>query len=129
MPQDMVEGQYYGQRTKMPTYVESEPPFIVWQELKISLRQVLTLFFGLVIWYIFAKVTVGILPFSTVFGFLIWGWVPLGAGLLAFGKKKGMPLEQYIADSIMHRVSPQLYVPMDDAYQHGSVDETLWEDD
>lgn len=126
----MLEDGRYQTRTKMPTHVEDETPFIVWQELKLSLRQVLTLFLGLVIWYMAVKVTTTILPFlSGIFAYLMWSWIVIGAFALAFLKRHGMPMEQYLASKIAHSVSPQYYVPMDEAAEHGSIDETFWEDE
>jgi hypothetical protein len=67
------------------------------------------------------------LPFTMMFALIIWGWIPIGAGVLAFGHRRGMPMEKYIADRISHALSARVYVPMDDTAEHGAIDEWKWE--
>lgn len=130
MPQDGRESEGFFQgRTKMPIYVGEDPPFISWAELKVNIHQLLTVIISLVLWYLAGTMTTSIpfLPFTMTFALIIWGWIPIGAVVLAFGHRKGMPLEKYIADRIHHALTARVYVPMDDSAEHGAIDEWKWE--
>lgn len=130
MPEEDRENEaFYAGPTKMPIYVEEETPFISVSEFKASLRQMLTVIFGGLLWYLAAKATVALplLPFTMTFALIIWGWLPIGAILLAFGRRKGMPMEKYLADRISHALSARVYVPMDDSAELGSIHERRWE--
>lgn len=119
----------YDSRTRLPITVEEEDPFISVSELKISLRQTMMLFFGLFVWYVAVRITLGILPLWSIFGYVLWAWIPAGTIALAFGKRHGLPLEQYLAEKIIHKTRAGIYVPRDDAAEHGTVDDHFWDED
>jgi hypothetical protein len=122
--------RYERQETLMPPHVSEPTPFLVWEGLKISIGQAVTLVFGFFLWWIAASMTNGVLPLHGLFGWLIWAWLPVAAIALAFLRRDGVTLEKYLADKLAHRISAGVYIPRDEAMaEHGELYELVLRED
>jgi hypothetical protein len=102
-------------RTKLPTFVEQEDPFLKWEFLTLSMRQMLTILGGLVAWG-FAKAltstVLGVISIdvSGLFTGLIWSWLIVAALYLALRTVDGRPYEEYLTLKLLFLTEPRHYV-------------------
>lgn len=116
----------FNEPTRLPIAFDDEDPFLALWEYSLSLRQILTLLMFGVIWYLLMKATVFALPISEVFGALVWAWIPLIGGILAFKKVDGRPLEEMLAKWMLYMVGPRRWIPLDPKAKYGSVEDANW---
>lgn len=129
MPALHDDERSHDERTRIPMHVESEDPFLSVAELKVSLRQMLTLFMSLIPWWIAAKITVAFLPVGFMFAGILWSWVILGGVLLAFKKKDGVPYEQYLSERIVFAISTRHFIARDpSASKRDRIEDADWEE-
>lgn len=114
-------------RTKLPTELDQEDPLIIIAEFRMSLRQVLTLAMGLALFMIAWNVTGMIIPFASIFGALVWSWIPLGAIFLTFVKKDGEPYEEYLSQKLEFWLSDRNFINID-TRNEGDIADADWEE-
>lgn len=116
-------------RTKLPTELDEEQPFLSIAEVKLSLRQMLTLVIGFASWMTAAAVTGSILSISPVFAGLIWSWIVIVAIFFTFAKKDGLTYEEYLAQRLVFLISDRKFVLKDDKDDAPpiNVDEADWQ--
>lgn len=115
-------------RTRLPTSLDDEDPFLSISEIKLSLRQMLTIVLGFLIWWLLQSATVAILPISPFFGYLLWSWILLGALFMAIIKKDGRPYEEYLSKKIVFLLSDRYFILKDPKSKSGSIDDANWDD-
>jgi len=115
-------------KTRIPTSLDEEDPFLSLSMLKLSLRQMLTILLSGMVWIILVKLTTFIVPISNIFGALIWSWVLIGGLFLAFWKKDGRPYEEYLSHKIVFMISSKTFIQKDPNAKYGSVEDADWED-
>lgn len=102
------------QLTRLPTEVENDSPFLVFGNFNMGLRQVLTIVFGLFIWFICVKVSGMVLPISGLILYIAWSWIILVSAFITFVKKDGEPYEEYITGKIQFLLSERSYGIVED---------------
>lgn len=114
-------------RTKLPQEMDEEQPFLSISEIKLSLRQMLTLVAGATVWFTLLSLTGSLFGLSTVFAGLVWSWVLILTVFFAVAKKDGMPYEEYIAQRIVFLISDRHFVLRDEKNVSQEIDETDWD--
>lgn len=113
----------------MPAELDTEDPFLSWAEIKLSLRQGLTILLSGGAWLALLRITVWILPVSEIFAGLIWSWVFMGGLFLALWPKDGRPYEEYLSDRIVFLISPKTFIQRDPKVnKRGSVEDADWDE-
>jgi hypothetical protein len=118
------------QRTKLPTNLDDEDPFLSIAEIKLSLRQMLTILLGVLLWYFAIKVTQTLLPISSIFAGILWFWLIVAALFLALYKKDGRPYEEYLTHRLMFLISDRHFILKDKRRKEdeASIDTIDWDD-
>lgn len=93
--------------TRLPSGLNEEDPFLVVSDFSLSLRKVLTLVFGGIVWWAAAWL-VGLVLGGLV-AWIITFPVMIGAAVLGFVNRGGRPLEHWMVDKILFRISPRQY--------------------
>ena len=123
---------YYTQlmgKTRIPTHMDDEDPFLpIFAELKLSLRQALTIALALFIWAIISKFTTYIIPLSIIFALLIWSWILIAGLVLTFVKKDGRPYEEYLSHKLAFMLSSKTFIQKDPHAKYGNVEDATWEE-
>jgi hypothetical protein len=114
-------------RTKLPTELDEEQPFLSIAEVKLSLRQMLTMVSGAALWFTALSITANIFSISQIFAGLVWSWILLGAFFFALAKKDGLPYEEYLAQRIVFLISDRQFVLKDEEPNNIAVDEADWD--
>jgi hypothetical protein len=115
-------------KTRIPTDIDSEDPFFAWSEIKLSLRQILTVLLTFTVWFMLTRITLFVLPFSFTFAALLWSWIIIGGLFLALVKKNGLPYEEHLAHRVVYLLSNKLYIQKDPNAKYGSVEDANWEE-
>jgi hypothetical protein len=115
-------------KTRIPTSLDEEDPFLSLSALKLSLRQLLTILLSCLLWVICLKITTFIIPLSGVFGGLIWSWILILGVFLTFWKKDGRPYEEFLSHKIVFMISSKTFIQKDPNAKYGSVEDADWED-
>jgi hypothetical protein len=120
----------YDNRTKLPTALDEEDPFLSLAEVKLSLRQILTILFSCMIWYGMMELTQFILPLSAVFAAIVWAWMPLGGIFMTFKQKDGRPYEEYLSKKIVFLISERYFILKDPHSKEfeGGVEDADWKE-
>lgn len=114
-------------RTKLPQEMDEEQPFLSISEVKLSLRQMLTLVTGGTIWFAALSITGSLFGLSSVFAGIIWSWIIGLTIFFAIAKKDGMPYEEYLAQRIVFLISDRKFILRDDERVKTEIDETDWD--
>jgi hypothetical protein len=121
-------------RTRLPTETDVEQPFFSIAELKLSLRQILTIALALMVWFMMLRLTVflgGLFAF-TISPFLagvLWSWIVVLGIFFAMYKKNGMPYEEYLAQRIVFLISDRHFIFKDDEIEETQdASEIDWDD-
>jgi Na+-transporting NADH:ubiquinone oxidoreductase subunit NqrB len=110
----------------VPTISNKEATFIPVWEWGISLRQVLSVISGLVIYYVLLKMVGAVLPINHSFIMIVLCPIVILGFVFAFVKKDDQPLEVYLSDRIEYFLSDKVYAVVD---EYGDeVIEADWED-
>lgn len=123
MPENERE---FSPRTKLPQELDEEQPFLSISELKLSLRQMLTLVTGATIWFTLLSLTSSLFGLSSVFSGIVWSWVLILTIFFAIAKKDGLPYEEYVAQRIIFLISDRQFILRDEKTINQEVDETDW---
>lgn len=115
-------------KTRIPANLDEEDPFLSLAEIKLSLRQLLTVLFSGMFWLLLTQGTTWILPVNVVFAGLIWSWVIFGGLFLTIWKKDGRPYEEYLSNKIVYRISDKYFIQKDPKAKYGSVEDADWEE-
>lgn len=113
-------------RTKLPTDIEEDQPFLSILSFQLSLRQLLTIVAGVILWVILMQITSAIIGLNPIFTGLIWSWVFFGSVYISLRKKDGLPYEEYLAQRIIFLISDKRYVLRDDK-KTPSIEEADWD--
>ena len=97
-------------------------------EIKLSLRQLLTILLALFLWLLLMQMTTWIFPVTTLFAAIIWSWVILGGFFLALVRKDGRPYEEYLSHRIVFLISAKTFIQRDPKAKYGSVEDADWEE-
>lgn len=97
--------------TRLPSGLNEEDPFLVVSDFSLSLRKMLTLVFGGLAWWLGASVAGLVLAG-------LWAWlltlpIMIGSIVLGFVSRGGRPLEHWLVDKILFRLSPNQYTLYD----------------
>lgn len=114
-------------RTKLPTELDEEQPFLSISELKLSLRQMLTVVAGAMLWFMMLSITASIFSIDEIFSGIVWSWVLFGGIFFALAKKDGLPYEEYLAQRIVFLISDRHFVLRDEEPTDVSVEEADWD--
>jgi len=123
----MAEEPQLESRTKLPTEVEDEDPFLAIAEIKLSLRQCLTLAMSTAAWFILSQLTGSVLPISSAFSMILWSWLLIGGVFLTFAKKDGRPYEEYLTQVIQFRLSDRHYI-LKSPDNAGNIEDADWDE-
>lgn len=113
-------------RTKLPTDLDQEDPFIIIAEFRMSLRQTLTLVIGGFVWFALLRITTYIVPISGLFAGLLWSWILLASIFLTFVKKDGEPYEEYLSQKMEFWLSERRFINIDSEH-HQDIEDADWE--
>jgi hypothetical protein len=114
-------------RTKLPTELDEEQPFLSIAEVKLSLRQMLTMVTGAMAWFFALSITSSIFSISEPFSGLLWSWILVCGFFFALAKKDGLPYEEYLAQRIVFLISDRQFVLRDEEPTDISVEEADWD--
>lgn len=114
------------EKTRIPAELDTEDPFLSVAELKLSLRQGLTILMTLFLWFMIMQLTVFLLPVSTIFAGVIWSWIVISGLFLALVKKDGRPYEEHLSNRIVYLLSSKTFVQRDPKVSNSSVEEAIW---
>jgi hypothetical protein len=118
----------YDSRTRLPTALDEEDPFLSLAEIKLSLRQMLTIMLGGFSWWIAEMLTSTILPISGLFSGLLWSWLVVAGIYMAIRKKDGRPYEEYLSKKIVFLISDRHFILKDPKASHGLIEDADWEE-
>lgn len=121
----MAEEEPKSVRTKLPTDIDEDQPFLSVLSFKLSLRQLLTMIGGVIIWMLLIQLMSTIFGLSPIFGALMWSWIVIGGVYISLRKKDGLPYEEYLAQRIIFLISDRRYV-LKDEKRAPSVEEADW---
>lgn len=118
------------QRTRLPANLDEEDPFLSLAEIKLSLRQMLTIMFSLMVWGGLCQMTITILPLSFFLAGLLWSWVILVGVFFALFKKDGRPYEEYLSQKVVFLVSERYFILKDSRAHKDSrgIDDVDWDE-
>jgi PrgI family protein len=106
-----------GPRVKVPTSLNEEDPFLSMAEIKLSLRQLLTILLTGLAWMLLTQLTQFLLPVNAIFAAIIWSWTIFAGLFLTFWKKDGRPYEEYLS---------KYYDQQDPLAKYGNVEDADW---
>jgi len=115
-------------KTRIPAELDTEDPFLSWAEIKLSLRQGLTIILSGAAWMALIQLTIFIIPLSSTFAGVIWSWVLLGGLFLALWKKDGRPYEEYLSNRVVYLLSTKTFIQRDPKAKYGSVEDADWDE-
>lgn len=113
------------QPTRLPSGLNDEGHIFTTAVMSLTLRQLAALLGGAFMWYLTAEIANNFIP--NLFAWLLS--VPvLAAGVAcAFVKRRGRPIDDYLADKLRFKMEPTRYALVDtDAEQ---VRDASWTDD
>lgn len=113
-------------RTKLPTDIEEDQPFLSVLSLQLSLRQLLTIIAAVLFWVALMQLTSAIIGLNPIFSGILWSWVFFGGVFIALRKKDGLPYEEYLAQRIIFLISDKRYVLRDEE-KSASIEEADWD--
>lgn len=115
--------------TALPTYVDEPDPFLIIGELKLGLRELLSVITAIVGWMMLAEMTQTILPFFS-FGLAAFCWSPFlfGGLALAVGRWGKMPLEKFVSLKLRYMISPRTYALNDRNAKFAPIEDAIFED-
>jgi hypothetical protein len=116
------------EKTRIPTDVDTEDPFLPLGVIQLSLRQLLTIMLAATIWMLCLQVTLFILPVSSVFAGVIWSWIIFAGFFLALVKKDGRPYEEYLSHRVVFLLSNKTFIQKDPNAKYGSVEDANWDE-
>lgn len=115
-------------RTKLPTELDVEQPFLAMAEVKLSLRQMLTMVSAMAVWFLCLKITAWILPISGLFAGLIWSWLIIAGVFFALVQKDGVPYEEYLARKVVFLISDRHYILKGSDTDGPGIEDADWEE-
>lgn len=115
-------------RTRLPTEVETDSPFIVWGSFNMGLRQVLTIVISCFLWFVLLRVTTYIIPINGLFAGLLWSWMIIVGLLMTFIKKDDEPYEEYITGKIQFLLAERKFGIIDDTEDQEEIEDADWSD-
>ena len=115
-------------KTRIPANLNEEDPFLSLAELKLSLRQLLTIILSGMVWMLVTQGTTWILPVNSIFAGLIWSWILIGGLFLAIWKKDGRPYEEHLSNKIVFFISDRHFIQKDPKAKDGSIEDADWEE-
>lgn len=101
------------ERVRIPSDLNEEDVFFSLGPIKMSIRQLLILFGGAIVWYIVSEYFLGALGINMLFALIATVWIPLGALAFAFMKIAGRPLDVWIAEKLAFTFGARTYVMKD----------------
>lgn len=104
--------------TRLPSGLNEEDPFLIISDFSLSLRKMLTLTFGALIWWLAAS-ALG-LVLGGLLSWLLTAWLMVLAGVLTFVSRGGRPLEEWLVDKILFQIQPTRYTLRDPNAESGS---------
>lgn len=118
------------QKTRLPANLDEEDPFLSIAEIKLSLRQMLTIMFSLMIWYAVGQATIMVLPISFFLASILWSWIIFAGLFFALFKKDGRPYEEYLSQKMVFLVSERYFILKDSRAHHDSrgIDDVDWDE-
>lgn len=114
--------------TRIPSALNEEDPFFLSSVFRLSLRQVITLLAGFGLWWLLGT-QVGSIVGSQLLGLLIFGWMPILALALTFIKRRGRPLEQWVADRVAFAITTRHYALVERRDGREQAEDAYWEDE
>jgi hypothetical protein len=122
--------------TRLPTYVDKPDPFLSIGEIKMSLKQMLTLVFGMITWFAACSVTAWIIGFAvavpTPLMWVMFSWIIAGTFVLVWRRKdlngNGIRIgyEEYLTKKLMFSASPSHYIVKDTKTSAGTIEDADW---
>jgi hypothetical protein len=116
------------EKTRIPTSLDEEDPFLKIAEISLSLRQLLTIILTAAVWMVLIQLTILIVPVTEIFAGIIWSWLLLGGLFLALVKKDGRPYEEYLSHRVVYHISNKTFIQKDPNAKYGSVEDADWEE-
>ena len=117
------------QRTRLPASLDEEDPFLSIAEIKLSLRQMLTLMISMMVWVFVSKITIMFIPIGFV-AYILWFWIIITGVFFALYKKDGRPYEEYLSQKMVFLVSERYFILKDSraSKDKRGVDEIDWDE-
>lgn len=117
------------ERVRIPSDLNEEDVFFSLGPIKMSIRQLLLVIGGFVIWYMVANYFLtGLIGINIFFAMVATLWIPLIGLSLAFVKVAGRPLDVWIAEKLAFTFGPRTYI-MKDPKSGSGVEANLDSDD
>ena len=101
-------------RVRIPADLNEEDVFFSFGPIKMSIRQLLLVACGFIIWFMIGKyLLASALGMSVFFAMLATFWIPLIGLSFAFVKVAGRPLDVWIAEKLAFTFGARTYVMKD----------------
>jgi len=122
-------------RTPVTVVSDKEATFIPLWEWSLSLRQVITVLFGLLFSFLLIRMISILIPVPTIFALILTSPIIIFALILAFIPKNGEPMEVWLTTKIEFWLSDRSYVLMEEGDQAdldfedadwGEIDDRDW---
>lgn len=113
------------QPTRLPSGLNDEGHIFTTAVLSLTLRQLAALLGGVFMWYLSAELIGGFMP--TVFAWLLASPVLIAGIACAFVKRRGRPIDDYLADKLRSKMEPSRYALINTDAE--TVRDATWEDD
>jgi hypothetical protein len=102
------------ERVRIPTDLTDEDTFFAAGPVKLSLRQLMLLFGGLLIWYgVAAYFLQPLLGLNVIFGMIACSWIMGIFMALAFMKVRGRPVDVWVAEKLTFVFGARTFVLRD----------------
>lgn len=98
------------ERVRIPSDLNEEDVFFSFGPIKMSIRQLLLIFGGVILWYLAGKYILGAIGIGLAFGMIASVWIPLVAFAFAFVQVAGRPLDVWIAEKLAFTFGARTYV-------------------
>ena len=96
--------------TRIPASLNEESVFISISELKLSMRQLMLILFGGVLWFGIATFISNLFHINQFFALLAFSWILLGSFAFAFIRVDGKKLDEYLGEKLAYEFGPKTYV-------------------
>jgi hypothetical protein len=95
-------------QTRIPSGLNEEQDFLATSFVSLSLRQLLSLTFGVLSWFIVGSI-IGNITFGRIFGLVLMLPLLIGGLVLAFGRRDGRNFEEWLSDRLVFALESRRY--------------------
>lgn len=118
------------ERVRIPTDLNEEDHIFSWGPVKLSLRQLLILAFGVLLWYGAADMMLRpIFGLNLAFGMLACSWIMVISLILTFASVRGRPVDVWFAEKIAFHFGARTFVLKDPNHRGTGVQADLERDE